>query len=626
VNSHTLKKMAKLGLKLPTLPGIALKILEAMQKQSASIREIAQIISTDAPLSAKVLKVVNSPFYGLTNKIGSVSQAMGLLGLRAVQQLALGFSLINTFSSKGRSSFDHVQFWKDSLIGALAAKFMMEIVHKPQAEQSFFMGLLQNIGTLIMAESMPSQYELVLNETRTRSVSIHEAESQILGITHTTVGEYVAHTWGLPGSFSTPIGFHHTPDRVAEAAEGIRTATRILHLSSVYIDLFQACNTPVINALLDSYLKGYGFAGMIDKFALLDKIAEATKSIFPIFELEVDEEKHLYILNESRNELVNLCESLATEIQSQKKDLEDLRRQVGYDGLTQLINHRLFMEILQQEIIRAKRYKEPLSLIMADIDRFKSVNDFFGHLAGDRVLCSVAAHLKGELRDSDRVARYGGEEFAIILPCTTLEDALKVAERMRFSVGSLKTTYNQKQISITMCFGIAELGMDRTNSVEGFIRAADEALYEAKHEGRNRCCCYRDLKQENGSSTILVVDDEDVVLLTVTKMLERLGFTAVPARNGQEAADLFQQHKEEIDTVFLDVMMPGISAGEIMKKIKTIRPETKVFLSSGYSFHQITDESLKRQSDGFLGKPYSMKELSRIVQGALKHNANLHVP
>ena len=172
-----------------------------------------------------------------------------------------------------------------------------------------------------------------------------------------------------------------------------------------------------------------------------------------------------------------------------------------------------------------------------------------------------------------------------------------------------------------MSFGGAELGMNRATSVEGFIRIADEALYEAKKAGRNQCCFCQDLKHDNDALTVLVVDDEDIVLVTVTKMLERLGYTTISASNGQEAMDLFQQHQDKIDMVFLDVILPGISAGEIMKTIKSLRPETRVLLSSGFNMQEITDEYLKKQSDGYLAKPYTMKELSRMLRCTLDLSA-----
>ena len=113
------------------------------------------------------------------------------------------------------------------------------------------------------------------------------------------------------------------------------------------------------------------------------------------------------------------------------------------------------MEILHQEISRAARYKTPLSIIMADVDHFKSINDFFGHQAGDHALKCVSAHLKKLLRDSDQIARYGGEEFAIILPMTPLKDAMLTAERLRKSIESQKITYDGRSISVTMSFGVA---------------------------------------------------------------------------------------------------------------------------------------------------------------------------
>ena len=114
-----LKALSKKIGKLPTLPGVAVKILQAMQRETPSIAENAQVISADAPLSAKVLKAVNSPFYGLSNKITSVHQAMVFLGLNAVKNLALSFSLLSGFAPKRKGAFDYVQFSKDAIVGAI---------------------------------------------------------------------------------------------------------------------------------------------------------------------------------------------------------------------------------------------------------------------------------------------------------------------------------------------------------------------------------------------------------------------------------------------------------------------------------------------------------------------------
>jgi diguanylate cyclase (GGDEF)-like protein len=127
---------------------------------------------------------------------------------------------------------------------------------------------------------------------------------------------------------------------------------------------------------------------------------------------------------------------------------------------------------------------------MADIDHFKSINDDFSHLAGDRVIKTVAGCLQQEIRESDLVARYGGEEFAIILPGTPIEDARIAAERIRKAIESLRIKHEDNWIDFTMSLGIASFQAEAgTTSIE-LIKRADSALYQAKKQGRNRCCVF----------------------------------------------------------------------------------------------------------------------------------------
>jgi diguanylate cyclase (GGDEF)-like protein len=129
-------------------------------------------------------------------------------------------------------------------------------------------------------------------------------------------------------------------------------------------------------------------------------------------------------------------------------------------------------------------------LIFADIDHFKSLNDNYGHQAGDHALKIVADSLKNELRDSDNIARYGGEEFVSILPEMNTDDALKVSERLREKIKSIKMSYNGNSFNVTMNFGVATLPNNQKVSSDKFIKMADEALYRAKGQGRNRSCVF----------------------------------------------------------------------------------------------------------------------------------------
>ena len=159
------------------------------------------------------------------------------------------------------------------------------------------------------------------------------------------------------------------------------------------------------------------------------------------------------------------------------------------DALTNLNNRRQFETRLSQETAIAKRQNNPLCAMMVDIDFFKSVNDTYGHAAGDEVLRQVASIIKEHLRESDIPSRYGGEEFAVLLPYTHLEEAKIVGERLRKSVEDTPITIyqetdEQKDIKVTISMGLAEFDYSETGEV--LFERADKALYEAKKNGRNQ--------------------------------------------------------------------------------------------------------------------------------------------
>lgn len=154
------------------------------------------------------------------------------------------------------------------------------------------------------------------------------------------------------------------------------------------------------------------------------------------------------------------------------------------DPLTGAYNRKFLDWRLRQEIDRARRYKRPLGVIMTDIDRFKRINDTWGHQCGDEVLRGFARRLLGALRTTDLLVRYGGEEFCCLLPETDLDSAAFVAERLRKTVEAAPFQFGEIQVSVTASFGVSSL--EEAASDGEIISKADEALYEAKSAGRNR--------------------------------------------------------------------------------------------------------------------------------------------
>src|SRR3954469_16775404 len=162
---------------------------------------------------------------------------------------------------------------------------------------------------------------------------------------------------------------------------------------------------------------------------------------------------------------------------------EEIYRLTTVDGLTQIFNRRYFLEQLDREVSRAKRYRRELSLILFDIDHFKKINDSYGHLAGDYVLTQLATVIKGKIRREDVLARYGGEEFAIVLPEIDGNNAMQFAEKVRKLVEKAPFKFEDTKIAVTVSVGLATCSDG--DDAAALIKRTDEKLYEAKGAGRN---------------------------------------------------------------------------------------------------------------------------------------------
>ncbi|MBL8268689.1 MAG: diguanylate cyclase [Steroidobacter sp.] len=185
--------------------------------------------------------------------------------------------------------------------------------------------------------------------------------------------------------------------------------------------------------------------------------------------------------DQMRSRIVEL-EAEAKRLHSQ---LQDEQRLSTIDALTKIPNRLAYEKRIDEELNRWRRFGQPICLAVWDVDHFKTINDSYGHRAGDRVLRAVAECFAGKVRSTDFVARYGGEEFVMILPGTQLDDAARFSERLRASIAEIGFHFRGAPVSITVSSGVTALRADDT--AEAVFDRADKAMYRAKESGRNRC-------------------------------------------------------------------------------------------------------------------------------------------
>jgi len=484
--------------KLPTPPAVAMRIVETITRGNFSSQELSDLISIDPALTVKVLSFANSPFYSLEEKVNSVHRAVDVLGMNVVINIALSFSIIDCVRSGGAEGFDYEDFWKRSVIRAVAAtvaaKFLGQI-----SDDVFIVALLTDVGKVLMCLVRPDDYLRVLREVRSTAVKDYDIERQLFSYDHQDIGSETLKLWGIPETIYQPIACHHKDVNSNGKYADLLSLIQIGDLvSEIYV---AKANRESMESLCVLMKDRYNL-NATEVYSLVDEAASDAAGILEIFEIPPSQlrpfsellqeaNEQLFRLNLTYDQLMQRfaeekakAEMLANELREANQRLSEL---VGTDGLTGLCNYRYFHRQLHNEMIRSQRYMHSVSLIMIDVDNFKQVNDNHGHFDGDVVLKAVAGIIWEESRRSDTVARYGGEEFVVILPETDLKGAASFAERVRQKIETHTVNINGVNIGVTVSLGVCVCDPKKCKpNHEDFIKAVDKALYHSKSNGKNR--------------------------------------------------------------------------------------------------------------------------------------------
>jgi len=215
---------------LPTLPRTVLRITEMVNDPRASARDLSRIITDDQVLTARLLKLVNSSFYGFPQRVATVTGAIVLIGFDAVRNLLLTTSVFDLFPSRTSRDRRHQEsLWDHSLACAIGAKAVGEVLRHEKLEELFVAGLLHDIGKIVAMAQLPDEFERITVRAREGRMMISEAETEILGCTHAEIGRLLLDRWKLPVKLMNTIAFHHAP----LAAGGFALETSIVHLADI---------------------------------------------------------------------------------------------------------------------------------------------------------------------------------------------------------------------------------------------------------------------------------------------------------------------------------------------------------------------------------------------------------
>ena len=218
----------------------------------------------------------------------------------------------------------------------------------------------------------------------------------------------------------------------------------------------------------------------------LEEVAEGVRSLMRAYRRSDREQRRLVRLSDRvQDELRSLNARLEAEVKAREALAVQLELLAATDELTGAASRRRFMEVAGHYGLLWTRQRDPMSVVMVDLDHFKEINDQFGHAAGDQVLREFVDCVGDLLRESDLVGRLGGEEFAILLPGAGLDEAVMTAERLRAVVEMLRVDWNGSQVEVTASFGVAAFELP-DDTLDQVLSRADRALYNAKSGGRNR--------------------------------------------------------------------------------------------------------------------------------------------
>lgn len=210
--AYRVKLITERIINLPTLPSVVAKMIELVDNPKTSAASLARLISTDQALTAKILKLANSPYYGFPREISTVNLAIVVLGFNTVKDIGLSITVLNAFKGRQESEhFDVTKFWEHCIACGVASRFLARVFRYGTVGEAFVAGLLHDVGKVVLNQYLDDEFKEIMKQVHEKDATLIEAERKVLGTTHAEVGGWLADRWNLPAPIANAIRLHHQP-------------------------------------------------------------------------------------------------------------------------------------------------------------------------------------------------------------------------------------------------------------------------------------------------------------------------------------------------------------------------------------------------------------------------------
>lgn len=447
---------------LPSLPAVALQVIELTADVNVSLKELSRTIQNDQGLAAKVLKTVNSSFYGLRQRCATIDKALVMLGLSPVKSLALGFSLVDSIHDPNhQGDFDYVAYWRRGLFTGVAGKIIAERAGYEIGDEVFLGGLLQDVGMIAMYTALGDSYVRVLKAAGANHRDLVKHELQELDLQHPDIGAMLVERWRLPDELMLPVKYHERPSAApATCADHVR----FVGLGNLVHDvLTDAGSTKPLRSLYERARSWYSLEKS-DVDEIVTQVAEAGREMASLFKLDVGPYTDpAGLLAEAGKMAVSLVREQHTEADA-TPTMQEGSPLAGsdMDPMTGAIGPRGFETAVREGFRVASENNDSLSLVEVVIDGFGDLEQNLGECADDEAVMSVAGLLKLTFDGHGGVVCHVTPgTFAVVLPGMGRLTAVGLTETFTKDLSRNMNDWNvpstEQPLRFTTSIGVASL-------------------------------------------------------------------------------------------------------------------------------------------------------------------------